>query len=248
MDKEGMEPTPEGRTGDAIRGAAEDAKEELSRLGEEVKEKSVSLFDSQRDLASRQVHSLAQALEVGAEKLEEEGQELLAEYTREAAEKIHHFGDAVRDRELNGVVDNVSRYARDNPAVVIGGAAVFGFLLSRFLKSSSARSHDEGERSSTGIRGFEGGAERVNHETTNVGFDANAVTSPITRSSEPYRAAPTHSYGNAESIGDESIGDDSIGDASGDTRSEGMAPGISPVGESARVEDTRRRFGDGTES
>lgn len=215
MDKAGMEPTPEGRTGEAIRGAAEGAKEELSRLGEEVKEKSVSILHNQREVASRQIHSLAHALEVGADTLDDEGQARLAEVTRDAAERVHRFGDDFMERDFGHTIDNVSRYARENPAVIIGGAAVFGFLLSRFLKSSSERTHGE-----VGGEGdLSTGAPSTGAPTTatDIGYSAGPATT------EPPMDTRTGSY-------------------------EGMAPGISPIGESARVEDTRRRFGNGTES
>lgn len=234
MDRAGMEPTPEGRTGEAIRNAAEGAKEELSRLGEEVKEKSVSLFHSQRDLASRQVHSLAKALEVGADSLNEEGQGRLAEYTRDAAERVHRIGDEIRDRDFGRVFDNVNHYARENPALLIGGAAALGFLLSRFMKSSPSRPYSSS-----------GGAEEKEERTpstagatrtaTDIGYSAETA-SPISESSEPYQGASAPS-----SVSEEETGDTR-------SASEGMAPGISPIGESARVEDTRRRYGDGTES
>lgn len=224
MDKAGMEPTPEGRTGEAIRGAAEGAKEELSRLGEEVKEKSASILHNQRETASRQIHSLANALEVGADTLDEEGQARLAEVTRDAAGRIHRFGDDFMERDFGRTVDNVSRYARENPAVVIGGAAVFGFVLSRFLKSSSDRSPESyGSRTSSrdvgGERAYESAPSTPAQETgaTDISYSAGPVTT------EPPMDTRTSPY-------------------------EGMAPGVSPVGESARVEDTRRRFGDGTES
>lgn len=213
MDKAGMEPTPEGRTGEAIRGAAEGAKEELSRLGDEVKEKGASLFHSQRDLASRQIHSLANALEVGADSLDEEGQARLAEYTRAAADRVHRIGDDFMERDLGRVADNVGRYARENPAVVIGGAAAFGFLLARVLRSSSSRTH-------------EGGAEGGESSSRSEGVQASEIVS-------------TDIAYSAELSPEQDI------EAAG---REGMAPGISPIGESTRAEDTRRRFGDGTES
>lgn len=237
MDKAGMEPTPEGRTGEAIRGAAEGAREELSRLGEEVKQKSASIFHNQRDLASRQIHSLAHALEVGADSLDEEGQARLAEYTREAADRVHRFGDEFMEHDLGRVVDNASRYARENPAVVIGGAAVFGFLLSRFLKSSSGRSYDSDVETSERSRTSEPTSTRAGGNTTatDIGYSAGSTTTtPDFDTSAGYQGSSVGS-----SVGEQGVGD---------TRSEGMAPGISPIGESARVEDTRRRFGDGTES
>ncbi len=203
MDKAGMEPAREGRTGDALRGAAEGAKQELSRLGDEVKDRSASAFHEQRDVASRQIQSVANAFEAGAGSFDEDGQPRLASYTREAAERIRRLSDNVRERDFNTVVDDVREYARENPAVVIGGAAVLGLVLSRFLKSSSSRVHDD-EDKHTGYR---------THSTE--------AREPIV--SEPPIDTATTSY-------------------------EGMAPGVSPIGESARVEDTGRRFGDGTES
>lgn len=142
MDKAGMEPTREGRTGDAIRGAADGAKQEVSRLGDEVKEKSASVFHEQKDMAGRQIKSVANALEAGAGSLENDGQARLAGYTRNAAQRIRQFSDDVEHKDFESAVESVRSYASENPAVVIGGAAVLGLVLSRFLKSSSSRAHE----------------------------------------------------------------------------------------------------------
>lgn len=194
MDKAGMEPTREGRTGDAIRDAAEDAKHELSRLGDEVKEKGATLFHEQRDTASRQISSVAKALEAGAGSLDEDGQERLATYTRDAADRVRRLGDEVRERDFEVMLNSARDYARENPAVIIGGAAVLGFVLSRFLKSSSSREYDHA--------------------------DEELAFSPTT--TEPPMDTATGSF-------------------------EGMAPGASSLGESARSFDEGRRFGNGTD-
>lgn len=52
------------------------------------------------------------------------------------AEGIADASDALRDKDLGTMVQDVSELARRNPLVFLGGAALIGFAATRFAKAS----------------------------------------------------------------------------------------------------------------
>ena len=58
------------------------------------------------------------------------------------AEGLADASDAMREKDLSTMVSDVSAFARKNPLVFLGGAALIGFAATRFAKASSDTSHD----------------------------------------------------------------------------------------------------------
>lgn len=52
------------------------------------------------------------------------------------AEGLADASDAVRDKDLGTIVQDVTTFARKNPLVFLGGAALIGFAATRFAKAS----------------------------------------------------------------------------------------------------------------
>ena len=57
----------------------------------------------------------------------------------QAGDGLRRFADNVRSKNLDEVVRDAESFARQQPVLFIGAAAVVGFLAVRFLKSSSER-------------------------------------------------------------------------------------------------------------
>lgn len=49
--------------------------------------------------------------------------------------------ESIRDKDLGQILQMVSKVGRDNPALFLGGAALLGFMASRYAKASGR--HDE---------------------------------------------------------------------------------------------------------
>jgi hypothetical protein len=62
----------------------------------------------------------------------------VAEYVNRAADRLDDWVIALRDREVTELLDDLRGFARERPAVVIGGGFLLGLLAARFLKSSGA--------------------------------------------------------------------------------------------------------------
>jgi hypothetical protein len=104
--------------------------------------------------ANAQLNNASQGLDQFAQVVRDFGQDLrqrnqgnIAQLTDRAANQIEHVSDYLQ-RDINEIVDDVSDFARRQPAVVLIGALALGFLGARFLKSSSQGQRDGTYRTS----------------------------------------------------------------------------------------------------
>jgi len=114
----------------------ENVKSKLGELAEPVKEKAVEVAQEQKNAGADQMRSFANAVHGAARELESEMPQI-ANMIHDTGEKIQRVASDIRERDLNELIDRFSGYARQQPALVFGGAVLAGFVLSRFLKSSS---------------------------------------------------------------------------------------------------------------
>lgn len=57
------------------------------------------------------------------------------------ASSLADASDSIRDKDLGEIVQMVSKVARDNPVLFLGGAALLGFAASRYAKASARPSN-----------------------------------------------------------------------------------------------------------
>ena len=128
--------------------AAESAKETASQVGGQIKQEAqaqaenirsqaASMADEHRSEAADTVAAVAAALHAGVSSLESDGQQSMAGYWRSAAASVDQLADRVKDKPAGEVLSEAEDYVREQPGLGFGGAMVAGFMLSRFLKSSS---------------------------------------------------------------------------------------------------------------
>jgi hypothetical protein len=113
-----------GRLAEEARGVAEDAKAAAASKAEETKSRTAEEF-------ARTAH----ALETAAEELGESSAQ--REILRRAAAGLQDVSDIIRGRSFGEMVDELTRFGRRNPAVLLGGAALAGFALARFGRASA---------------------------------------------------------------------------------------------------------------
>ncbi len=133
-------------TGDAkaaARDATERTKAEAERTGEQLKhqgeeiasaakEKATHFAQDQKEAGAAGIESVARAVGKAADELEETSPEL-ARHARDAASQVRGFSERVREKSIGGIVDDLTGYAKREPAAFFGVAVVAGFALSRFL-------------------------------------------------------------------------------------------------------------------
>jgi hypothetical protein len=96
-------------------------------------------IDNQKHRATDMLGSLANAVRSSGDQLREGNSSVIADYADRAAQQIDRVSEALRTREIDDLVRDVRRFAREHPALFLGTAFGIGVFASRFLKSSSAR-------------------------------------------------------------------------------------------------------------
>jgi hypothetical protein len=69
------------------------------------------------------------------------------------ADSLNDASQAIRSRETSQLMSDIGGFARRNPALFLGGAALVGFAISRFAKASSRSHAYGGSQSWTGSDG-----------------------------------------------------------------------------------------------
>ena len=112
-----------------------------------MRDRARSLADQQKQAAVGRVEGIAHALRTASDELRDQGQPMVAEYSRYAAEGLESMARSLDRREVGDFVDGIEQFARERPVAFLGGAMVAGFALARFMKSSSARRDQRADRS-----------------------------------------------------------------------------------------------------
>lgn len=135
------------QTREEINQAVEDTKQKGKELVGDAKQEASKMAEQQQQNVAHQIDGLAQALTKTADNLDlNEDQAWIANGTRQTAQALDKMSTSLRERDFNTIVRDVENYTREQPTVVLGGAVLAGFLLSRFLKSSENRRSVEAEQ------------------------------------------------------------------------------------------------------
>lgn len=137
--------------------ALSDAKKVGAELVGAARDSAVTLIDAQRAHAADQIAAIGEALRHSAESFESTGAGALVDYANQAADQISGFADTVRDRSWSELASDLERFARRYPITFMASAMGLGFVLGRFLMSSSGRTQTAsrpgaGHSSGSGIR------------------------------------------------------------------------------------------------
>lgn len=116
----------------------------MADIREEARGAAADAVDQGRDMLARQKEAAAERVEQVANAVRSGGRELpggdgeTGRYVEIAAERLESLGRQLREKDLNGLIADVQDMARRSPAVFFGGSVLAGFMLARFMKSSSA--------------------------------------------------------------------------------------------------------------
>ena len=79
--------------------------------------------------------------------------ETLASWVDAASDQLRHMANRLRDRPASELADDLARFARERPALFIGGAFLLGLGVARLLKSSPQSGWQGGSRGGVQERG-----------------------------------------------------------------------------------------------
>jgi F0F1-type ATP synthase membrane subunit b/b' len=97
-----------------------------------------SLAEEGKAVGAEQISGVAKAIRTAADDLERSSPEI-AQHVRSAATSVEGISAALRDRSAGQLLQDLTDFARRQPAAFFGVAVVTGFALARFAKSSSER-------------------------------------------------------------------------------------------------------------
>ena len=117
-----------------MRSSASDAFDSATtKASEKLDEKKSDLSSGLSNVASS-IRQLSGNL--GTAGSDDQFSRLTSDLSNTAAEKIERAANYFEQQDLHAIYRDAERFARNNPAWVLGGAFALGFLAARFLKSS----------------------------------------------------------------------------------------------------------------
>ena len=143
------------------------AKDAAGQAISKAKETAVSQVAQQKDRAASGLDDIKASVQEIAQSFESHGQGTLAGYTNQVASQVEKVAGYLKENDVDALAQDVQSYARQNPALFIGGAFVLGLALARFLKSS------ERKVTSTALVPYTGGS--------NSGMGYTGTTAPRER-------------------------------------------------------------------
>ena len=117
-------------------------------LGSVLREQAGKVADRSKDAGLETAEAVGKAAESAASTLQESSP-ALASYVRNAANYTHKLADDLRDRKAGDLLADAIAWGQKQPLMVLAGAAVLGFALSRVVKSGLATG-DGGKASGDG--------------------------------------------------------------------------------------------------
>ena len=126
----------------AARQAMDQTMDAVSTLSSEATGSVKGILNRQVGAGADVVRQVGEAVKAAADKLDQEAPQL-AGVAREAARKIDTLSTQLSAKSAGELFQDASDFARRQPAVVFGGAALVGFALFRLFRAEGSR-HDLG--------------------------------------------------------------------------------------------------------
>jgi hypothetical protein len=104
-----------------------------------AKDKGRSMFEQQKDVAADQLENVADALRRTSGELQQSTNPQVARYIDMSADQLENFGNRLRNKNLDSLLNDTQNLARRHPGAFLAGTMAAGFIIARFLKSSSDR-------------------------------------------------------------------------------------------------------------
>jgi hypothetical protein len=128
--------TAADRIPDEIPSMTDRARSDIAEAAETAKAEARRIVSQQKDAGADRLGEVAGAVHGAARSLEP-GMPQMASYVHDAAARLEDAAQTLRQRNIDDLMTEISRFARSQPALFVGGAMLAGFALTRFLRSSA---------------------------------------------------------------------------------------------------------------
>lgn len=136
--------------GNAIGGAVDQMRATAGHTTARASEAVKGQASSQKARAADGITKVADALRQTGQQLEQQGQAPVGTYVNRAAEQAERLAGYLQQTDIEQMIHEASDFARQQPALFLGGALVVGMVGARFLKSSGAKART----GQTGVRDY----------------------------------------------------------------------------------------------
>lgn len=134
----------------AATSAVDDAKAGAQDMADQARTAATDYADQAKGAAADEVGSVGSALRTAAEELRSGSPQ---ERTfSQIADGLADASDALREKDLGEMVGAVNDFAKRNPLVFLGSAALVGFAATRFAKASGSSARPGDDTGGTGSR------------------------------------------------------------------------------------------------
>lgn len=130
-----------GRAGRRLR-------EDARHLSDEARTKGREELEGLRGTAADNLEKLAEGAQAAASTLQHDDIGHLSEYVSDMARRMTGFSSTLRTKSGDEILRDVSRMARENPALFVTGSVAIGFGLARFARASQIKAVQETETAS----------------------------------------------------------------------------------------------------
>jgi len=136
---------------EVVQEAGTQAKETATSLAVEAGQNAKRLMNKQVGNSADFIGHVATSVKTAARSLDGQAPQL-AKWAQDLATRADEFSASIRYQTVDELYASASAYARRQPTLVFGAAAVCGFLLFRLFKASpdAAQTHEEGPKQEAG--------------------------------------------------------------------------------------------------
>ena len=115
--------------------AKQQVKEGATKVQQQAVDKIHALAGDGKAKAGSALDQVAQLLNDAAGQVDEKLGSQYGQYARSAADTVTSFSGAIKDKDVEELIDDARAFVTKSPAVAIGIAAALGFVLARVVQS-----------------------------------------------------------------------------------------------------------------
>lgn len=115
--------------------ATQALKDNVIKFANDAGEKAKGYAEDGKGRAGTALDELAKMLQEAAGTVDEKVGEQYGQYARSAADAVANFSGALKEKQVDDIIDDAREFVKKSPAVAIGTAAAIGFVLARLVKA-----------------------------------------------------------------------------------------------------------------
>jgi hypothetical protein len=118
--------------------ATEQAAEIGQAVGQAAGRKAEDIADRSKQAGAEAIAGVARTAQTLADSVAQDSP-AIADYVRGAGQKIDRLATDLREKKVGDLLSSAAEFGRSQPAVLLAGAALVGFALSRLIKAGAAQ-------------------------------------------------------------------------------------------------------------